>query len=96
MPLKFSDVQRVQLSIEKARAEAGADVQAGAKSCFACFCTKGCISSLSSACTVAQAADLSPEVASALVQLHDEALKVLGEDALKVALASRMNQGITS
>jgi hypothetical protein len=62
-------------------------------SCFACFCTEGCLSSLGSVCTAAlQGRD--PAIDQALVLLNNRAIEVLGEEGTAKALRSRLGDAI--
>jgi hypothetical protein len=94
--IRLADIQRCELSITKALEGVPTTTTARAVSCFACFCTEGCISSLSSSCTVeAATADRDPAVVQAICTLHDRAVAVLGEEGAAAALRSRVPQAIT-
>lgn len=93
--INFADIERVQLSIEKAiEGVHTGDVTLSAVSSAGCFCTKASISSLSSACSMAQAMEHDPEVAQAIAILFDRAVDVLGEEGAAEALRSRIPQAI--
>jgi hypothetical protein len=90
--VKLAEIERVQLSVN--RVFEGTETEAIPLSCFACFCTEGCMSSLGSVCCMHEAAEYDREVAQALVTLHDRAVEVLGEDGMARALRGRAGQAI--
>lgn len=96
--LDLKDVERVELTIKKSLGAENA-TSLGAEntealSCFACFCTEGCMSSLGSVCSMADAVANDPQVAQALITLHDRSVAVLGEEGTAKGLQGRSKQAI--
>jgi hypothetical protein len=83
-------LKKVDVTVERARAIGGASLRG--ISTFSSACTSACFSSASTICggiSNLKAAEVNPEMAKTIASLHEQGVRVLGEEGLAKAIAAQ-------
>lgn len=83
-------LKKVDLTVERARSLGGTSLRG--ISTFSSACTSACFSSASTICggiSTLRAAEANPEMAKTLASLHEQGVKVLGEEGMAKAIVAQ-------